>query len=92
MNTENRLDKYHYNCNKDALRFIIPKKTFSFIEKPTSIMLSKECFYTLEEIYQTNIKLLDKAETLLTRQIKNCIDWNFILPRSKKLIYDSFKT
>lgn len=91
MNTENRMEKYHFNCNKNDLRFIIRSNTFSFIDHPTSIMLNKEIFYTFEEICQDHIELLDVADDLLTRQIKNCIDWNFILPKSKKLIFDSFR-
>ncbi len=92
MNSENEMDKYHFNCNRDKFRFIIKKNTFSFINRPTSIMLIKEVIYTFEEICQSNIKLLDVANDLLTRQIKNCIDWNFLLPKSKELIINSFKS
>ena len=91
MNTEKRLDRYHFNCNRENHRFIIPVDTFSFIKKPTSIMLISEWWYTLNDMYANNIKLLDKASDLLARQIKNCIDWNFLRPKSRKLILNSFK-
>ena len=31
MNTERKMSKYHYNCNKKNQRFIIKPETFSFI-------------------------------------------------------------
>jgi hypothetical protein len=91
MNTEHRFEKYAYNCNYNAHRFIIRPKTFSFIINNTSIMLNQEVVYSLKEIYEPHIKILDKADDLLVRQIKNCINWDYILPKHKKLILDSFK-
>ena len=91
MNTEKRMDQYHLNCNKEACRFIIEPSTFSFITKPTSIMLKREWIYKMSELYNSNIKLLDKADETLARQIKNCIDWNHIMLKSKKLIIVSFR-
>jgi len=54
-------------------------------------MLNKEVVYSLKEIYEPHIKILDKADEMLVRQIKNCINWDYILPKHKKLILDSFK-
>ena len=91
MNTEKRMDKYHYNCNKKHQRFIIKPNVFSFIKNNTSIMLDSPCQYFLKEMYLDQIKLLDKAEELLCRQIKNCIDWNYIESKFAKLIKACFK-
>jgi hypothetical protein len=90
MNTEHRMDKYHLHCNKESQRFIIAPSTFSFISVHTSIILVKEVFYQFYELFQDNIKLLDSASETLTRQIKNCIDWNFITPKAARLIKESF--
>ncbi len=91
MNTEKFMSKYMVNCNKQYQRFIISPGTFSFISKPTSIMLEKEWHYRFEEMFMDTIKILDLAPDLLVRQIKNCIDWGYILPKAKKIIEDSFK-
>jgi len=91
MNTENRMDKYHLLCNKDKQRFIISPGTFTFIKRYTSIMLMREVFYKYSEIYQDNIKLLDLTDDNLVRQIKNCIDWNYISEKAKNIIKQSFK-
>jgi hypothetical protein len=92
MNTEHRIDKYHFDCNKNDCRYIIKPGTFSFIDRPTSIMLIREVFYKYNEMYQDNIVLLDIAEELLLRQIKNCIDRNFISPKAYNIIQNSFKS
>lgn len=91
MNTEHRMDKYHLLCNKNQQRFIIAPKTFSFISDYTSIMLVKEVFYEYSELFRDHIKLKDLADETLIRQIKNCIDLNYITPKAAKLIKDSFK-
>ena len=91
MNTERRFERYKYNCNRKAHRFIIPPNTFSFIKENTSIMLVHEVFYKLKEMYENRIKLLDLANDTLARQVKNCIDWDYMLPKSKKLVLRSFK-
>jgi hypothetical protein len=90
MNTEHRMDKYHLFCNKNNHRFVIAPKTFSFIVKYTSIILVKEAFYQYCEFFQENIKLLDSANDTLVRQIKNCIDWDYITPKAAVLIKKSF--
>ncbi len=90
MNTEHRMDKYHLHCNKNEQRFIIAPGTFSFISVHTSIILVKEVFYQFHELFQDNIKLLDSASETLTRQIKNCIDWDFITLKAARLIKKSF--
>ncbi len=91
MDTEKHFEKYHLDCNPLHLRFIIPPNTFSFISRHTSIILSKEAIYKLSEIYSGNIKLLDMAADNLARQIKNCINWRYILPKHKEMIINSFK-
>lgn len=91
MNTENRMDKYHLDCNRGNQKFILAPNKFSFIKNHTSIMLSQPVQYSLRGIYEDNIKLLDKADILLCRQIKNCIDWNYIPHKFAELINSSFK-
>jgi hypothetical protein len=90
MNTENMMYRYHFECNKKDLRFIIRPGTFSFINHETSIMLNKEIYYTFEEICLDNIKLLDIANDLLLRQIRNCIDWDFMMLKTKRIINQYF--
>jgi len=92
MNTEHYMERYKVNCNKKFQRFIIVSGTFSFITKNTSIMLEKEWYYKYSEMYVEKIKILDLAPDILTRQIKNCIDWGYILPRARKIIEDCFKS
>jgi len=91
MNTENRMDQYNSLCNKDKQRFIISPGTFTFITRHTSIMLVKEAFYKYSEIYRDNVKLLDMADDNLVRQIKNCIDWNYISIKAKDIIRQCFQ-
>ena len=90
MNTENMMNRYNFECNKKDLRFIIRPGTFQFIDRETSIMLNKEVYYTFEEICLDNIKLLDIADDLLLRQIKNCIDWDFMMLKTKRIINQCF--
>jgi hypothetical protein len=54
-------------------------------------MLVKEVFYKFAEIFENNILLLDMTNEILLRQIKNCIDWNYISPKAKNIILKSFK-
>jgi hypothetical protein len=91
FNTEKRMDKYHLGCNKEVQKYIVAPGTFSFVSAHSSIMLNQDYCYKLEEMYGDNIKLLDKADDNLSRQIKNCIDWDYILPKSALLIKQSFK-
>ena len=91
MNTEKRMNKYHLLCNKNHQRFIIAPKTFSFISEYTSIMLVKEVFYEYSEFFQDHIKLKDVADDILVRQIKNCLDFNYLTQKATRLIKDSFK-
>ena len=90
MNTERKMEKYKLYCNKSVQKFIIAPSTFSFITKNTSIMLEIYAIYKFEEMYEDNIKLLDKASELLCRQIKNCIDWDFLPPKIAKMIKEVF--
>ncbi|OGU18266.1 MAG: hypothetical protein A2X61_15750 [Ignavibacteria bacterium GWB2_35_12] len=81
MNTERRMDLYHPLCNREKGKFIIKPNTFSFIKDYTSIMLKMEVYYKLTEMYEYNIILYETADELLLRQIKNCIDFNYILEK-----------
>lgn len=91
MNTENKMEKYHVGCNRQAQKFILLPDSLSFIINPTSIMLAEPARYYFREIYENNIKLLDKADLLLCRQIKNCINWDYISVKFANLIDASFK-
>lgn len=91
MNTENMMHKYTFGCNKRYGKFIIQPNAFSFIVNNTSIMLIKSSRYYMREMYGGNINLHEVAELLLCRQIKNCIDWNYIPPKHETLIKESFK-
>jgi hypothetical protein len=91
MNTERRIENYTLNCNRTKGKFVIKPGTFKFITEHTSIMLKKEIYYKLEEILSSKIKLLDIAEDKLQREIKNCIYFNYLLPKGTKLIKQSFK-
>lgn len=92
LNTEKRMDQHYLLCNKSKQKFIIAPRTFSFISDYTSIMLNKEVIYKLTEMYDGERRLLDKADDQLARQIKNCIDFDFITPKYHSLIKDSFKS
>lgn len=91
FNTENRMDKYHLYCNSEVQKFILPPKIFPFLTNHSAIMLNQPCCYNLKEIYNDSIKLLEKADDNLSRQIKNCIDWGYIPPKFQTLIKQSFK-
>lgn len=91
FNTENRMDNYHLHCNDNVQKFIVGPATFSFIEKYSSIMLNLPCYYSFKAICNSSIKLLDKANDELSRQIKNCIDWSYIPLKFQPLIKQSFK-
>ena len=90
MNTERHMHKYHFGCNKEKYRCIVKEKTFTFINNPTSIMLKVEWYYTFEELCGRSIELLDIADDLLCRQIKNCIDWNQMLLETREIINKCF--
>ena len=90
MNSEHRMDKYSFGCNKQAEKFIINKGTFSFINHPTSIMLVSPVMYKLSEMYESTIVLFEIAEENLCRQIKNCINWNSVPIKFQKIIKGSF--
>lgn len=54
-------------------------------------MLELASPYTLAEMYEDNIKLLDEAEDTQYRQIKICIDFNFIPKKFTEIIKSCFK-
>ena len=91
MNTENRMDQFRVGCNKKFQKYILQPGDFSFIKNHTAIMLELPQLYTLAEMYDNNIKLLDKADDNLCRQIKNCIDFNYIPVKFAQIIKTCFK-
>jgi hypothetical protein len=91
MNTENRMDKCRIGCNKKLQKYILKPGDFSFIKNYTAIMLELPVQYSLSEMYEDNIKLLDKADDNLCRQIKNCIDFNYIPVKFAQIIKTCFK-
>lgn len=94
INTEHRMDLYKIECNRTKQRFILFKDVhkFEFLEKPSSIMLDDAYQYFVKEFYTDQIKILDdKASETLCRQIKNCIDEGYILPKLMKKIKAEYK-
>lgn len=93
MNTENKMHLHHLLCNSGKQKFIIAPKTFSFIINYTSIMLNKTVYYRVNEIINDPkiIELKDLADLNLSRQIKNCIDFDFVEPKYVPLIKSAFK-
>jgi len=91
MNTENNIEKYQLKCNKQKSRFIIKPNELSFIKNYTSIILKSAYNYKLSEILTSQFKLLDIAPETMQREIKNCIDFNYLLDNESKLIKSSFK-
>jgi hypothetical protein len=87
FNTEHMMNKHNLGCNKSKQKFIIAPQTFSFIKEHTSIMLAIPQIYKLSEIINSkNCKILEKANDLQIRQIKNCIDWDYIPVKFQPLI------
>ena len=54
-------------------------------------MLDNASRYFLGEMYYDYIQLFEVADILLCRQIKNCIDWNYIPLKFAKNIKLCFK-
>lgn len=92
FNTEHRIDLLpNIGCVKAKLKYVIEPGTFSFIIKHSSIELLP-VFYKLKELLDNpNIVELDKADEILARRIKNCVDENLIPSKAWNLIKDSFK-
>ncbi len=91
MNSEDDMIGKSYLCNKVKGKFILKSGDFSFIKHDTSIMLKVESVYTLEELLSSDVQLLDMASDTLQRQIKNCIDFGYLLPKHSDLIKAAFK-
>lgn len=96
LNTEKRMDLYNVLCNRKSAKFILSPDLhrFSFLKKFTSLNLAEPCLYSAKELFETDIKILeqDKAELELLRQIKNCIDNGYLLPKHIALIKNSFSS
>lgn len=89
INTEHRMDLYNIGCNRCKQKFILFKDIhqFEFLKEPSSIMLQEPRCYFVKDFYHDNIKVLnDKADDILCRQIKNCIDVGYIIPKFMKVI------
>lgn len=88
------MDLYQVGCNHKKQRFILFKyiHKFEFLTDQSSIMLDDACRYYVKEFYEDKIKILnDKADDILCRQIKNCVDEGYILPKFMKMIKDCYK-
>ncbi len=96
LNTEKRMDKYNVLCNRRSAKFILSPDIhkFSFLKKFTSLNLDEPCLYSVKELFENHIKILeqDKAGIELLRQIKNCIDYGYLLPKHIALIKASFNS
>lgn len=92
FNTEHRIDLMpHLGCIKAKLKYVIEPGAFSYITKHSSIELYP-VYYKLKELLDNpNIVELDKANDILSRRIKNCVDEKLIPPKAWNLIKDSFK-
>jgi hypothetical protein len=91
MNTELRASSLWPHCNREIGKFVLGPAELSFITHETSIMLKKEVYYEYEDFFSDDIMLFEIASETLQRQIKNCIDFDYLLPHGTKLIKDSFK-
>lgn len=94
INTEKRMDLYNVCCNKSKQKFILYNEihNFNFLEKPSSIMLDEARKYYVKEFFDDGIKLLDDiAEEKICREIKNCIDPGYILPKFWAIIQADYK-
>lgn len=92
FNTEHRMDLYHVGCNKEKQKFVVAPKSFSFISDYSSIMLAVPTYYQLEEIIDIpSMKIFEKANDKLLREIKNCLDMKNVSLKFHHLIKDSFK-
>ena len=92
MNSENNYYKYHLKCNKQIGKFILKENELSFIRHYTSIMLKQPIRYSLNELINSKtIDFKDIAPDLIQREIKNCIDFGYLLDDESKLIRNSFK-
>jgi hypothetical protein len=76
FNTENYPQNLHDGCNKIKEKFFLPPKRFDFQTEPTSIMLNKEHYYSLNEILNDDkIKIVNnEIELKLLLKIFNCIN------------------
>ena len=91
INTENRMDQYKLACNKEKGKYILEPKELSFITKHSSIMLDFPCRYFLKELCGNTIELFEKANDVLCRQIKNCINFDNINPKFGDIIKECYK-
>ncbi len=93
LNTERRMELHTLDCNKEVQKYILAPNSFSFVRDHSAIMLSLPCCYKLIEMYKDNIQILnDKADEVLCRRIKNCIDLNQIIIKFAKIIKECYKS
>lgn len=91
INSERSSKFQKHQCYKQYHKFTIRERTFSFIEHFSSIILDKPRIYNASKLTENNIIILEKAPDILQRQIKNCIDFNLLIPLYTQLIKNSFK-
>lgn len=94
LNTEHRMDLYNVQCNKNKAKFILSPKLhpFSFLTEYSALRLDEPCLYRVEELFGDQFMVFenDIAPNLLLRQIKNCIDEGYLLPKHILLIKNSY--
>lgn len=92
FDTQHELGSLKVGCNKEKLKFILKPNELSFITELTAIQLATARYYTLKVLCSSKeIKILGKSSDVLARQIKNCIDMNYIVTKYHHLIKGSFK-
>jgi len=91
INSENRMDKYVEGCNKGKGKYILKPNELSFITHHSSIMLDLPIRYYVKELFENDFVILDIANDLLCRQIKNCMNFDNIPSRFGNIIKDCFK-
>jgi len=94
LNTEHRMDLYRILCNKNKAKFILSSSVhkFSFLTEFSTLMLNEPCIYRVEELFSDRFEVFenDIASIELLRQIRNCIDDGYLLPKHILLIKNSF--
>lgn len=92
LNTEKYPEKLKEGCNKEKEKFFLQSNKFGFLTNPTSIMLNRECLYSLKEIINEKyIKIIDEIDEITLRQIINCIKKENISLFNWELIKAIFK-
>ena len=91
INSEIRMELYKEGCNRAKGKYILKPKELSFVAKHSSVMLDYPAKYTVKELCENSIELFEKANDILCRQIKNCINFDNINPKFGDIIKECFK-